>query len=419
LSVNNAIVELSFLGVTTPSPIPRAPHHPLGLRDFNRLRVIESIYRHPACSRADIARRTGLSRGTVSTVTDQLVHAHLIREHDAPEDAQRPRATGRPPTLLSLVPAAAFAIGIDIGHEHVRTTICDLAGEPVADEWSRARVDDAPAETLDVAHELVRRALRDAAVSPERLLGAGMGLAAPINEHTGEVRADGILPGWHGFAPAAEMEDRLGVSVQLANDADMGALGEKVFGAGRGVDDMAYIRLSAGVGAGLILSGQPYRGGYGMAGEIGHVCVDPGGPICRCGNRGCLETVASPVAVSRLLEHVVDQPLTPERLLELVAADDRGASRAVADAGAAVGMVVSWIVNVLNPELVVIGGELAAAGDVLLDPIRASINRHSVAGAAADVRVTTGVLGDRAAVLGAAALILAQSPLALTEQVRG
>lgn len=392
--------------------------HPLGLRDLNRLRVIESIYRHPACSRADIARRTGLSRGTVSTVAEELGRAHLIREHDAPEDTQRPRGTGRPPTLLSLVPGAAFAIGIDIGHQHVRVTICDLAGEPVADEWSRAQVDDAPGETLDLAHDLVRRALRDAAVRPERLLGAGMGLAAPIDEDTGKVKADGILPGWHGIAPADEMRDRLGLSVQLANDADVGALGEKVFGVGRGVDDLTYIRLSAGVGAGLILSGQPYRGGYGMAGEIGHVCVAPSGPICRCGNRGCLETVASPVAVARLLEQSVGRPTTPDQLLDLVASGDRGARRAVADAGEAVGMVVSWIVNVLNPELVVIGGELAAAGDVLLDPIRACIHRHSVADAAASVSVTTGILSDRAEVLGAAALILAQSPLALTERVR-
>lgn len=399
---------------TVVPPVPQ----PLGLRDLNRLRVIESIYRHPGCSRADIARLTGLSRGTVSTVAEELGRAHLIHEHDAPDDAQRPRNTGRPPTLLSLVPGAAFAIGIDIGHRHIRVTICDLAGEPVAEKWSRVNVDDAPSETLDLAHELTRQALDDAAAASERLLGAGIGLAAPIDQRTGEVKANGILPGWHGVAPAAEIQDRLGISVQLANDADVGALGEKVFGAGRAVDDMIYIRLSAGVGAGLILGGQPYRGGYGIAGEIGHVCVQPRGEICRCGNRGCLETIASPVAVARLLEHVVERPMTPDQLLDLVAAGDRGARRAVADAGEAVGMVVSWIVNVLNPDLVVIGGELAASGDVLLDPIRASIDRHSLPSAAAGVQVTTGVLGDRAEVLGAAALILAQSPLALTERVR-
>lgn len=399
--------------------MPPAPPS-LALRDLNRLRVIESIYRHPGCSRTDIARRTGLSRGTVSTVADELGRAELIREHtppSAPDDKQRPRGTGRPPTLLALVPRAAFAIGIDVGHQHVRVIVCDLAGEPVAEQWSPAQVDDAPTQTLDLAHDLVRQALRDAAVRPDRLLGVGIGLAAPINASTGEVEADGILPGWRGVAPALELQQRLGVPVQLANDADVGALGEKVFGAGQGVDDLIYIRLSAGVGAGLILAGQPYRGARGIAGEIGHVCVKPDGLICRCGNRGCLETVASPVAVTRLLEHVLDRPTTDE-LLGLIAAGDRPALRAVADAGQAVGVVVSWIVNVLNPELVVVGGELAAAGDVLLDPIRAGIHRHSVAAADAMVEVVTGVLGERAEVLGAAALMLARSPIALANRMR-
>jgi predicted NBD/HSP70 family sugar kinase len=399
-------------------PVVASPTPPaLGVRDLNRLRVIESIYRHPGCSRTDIARRTGLSRGTVSSVGEELGRAELIREYEVPDDDQRLRGAGRRPTLLSLVPRAAFAIGIDIGHEHVRVIICDLAGEPVAEKSSPAHVDDAPSATLDLAHDLVQEALRDAAVSSKRLLGAGIGLAAPIDESTGEVKADGILPGWHGVAPATELRERLGVSVQLANDADVGALGEMVFGAGRGINDMTYIRLSAGVGAGLILGGEPYRGARGIAGEIGHVCVNPDGLICRCGNRGCLETVASPEAVARQLAHVVDRP-TSDQLLNLIAAGDRRALRAVTDAGQAVGMVVAWVVNVLNPELVVIGGELAAAGEAVLDPIRTGIRLHSVPGAADTVKVITGVLGDRAEVLGAAALILARSPVALAERMR-
>lgn len=401
----------------TRTVLPQAPHR-ISLRDLNRLRVIEAIYHHPGSSRAEIARSTGLSRATVSTVAEELGRAQLIHEHDVADDAPGSRSIGRPPTRLSLVPGAAFAIGIDIGHEHVGVIICDLAGEPVAEQWSRARVDDAPTETLDLAHDLVQQALREAAVPWKRLLGAGMGVAAPIDKSTGKIEANGILPGWHHVAPRIEMQNRLGLSIQLANDADAAALGEKVFGAGVGVDEMTYLRLDAGVGAGLILAGQPYQGGRGMAGELGHVCVDPSGPICRCGNRGCLETVASPVAVARLLEQSIGRPITPDELLNLVASGDRGARRAVADAGKAVGTVVAWVVNVLNPELVVIGGELAAAGDVLLDPIRASIHRHSIAGAAANANVTAGMLGDRAAVLGAAALILAQSPFALATRVR-
>ncbi len=245
-----------------------------------------------------------------------------------------------------------------------------------------------------------------------------MGLAAPINKATGKLEADGILPGWHGIRPAAEMEARLGVPVQLENDANVGALGEKVFGAGREVDDLVYARLSAGIGAGMILAGRPYHGSLGVAGEIGHVLADSHGPICRCGNRGCLETIASPVAVAALLERSLNRPVSVQTLLELLAEEHRGAQRAVADAGDAVGAVLAALVNIVNPQLLLIGGELAAAGDVLLDPIRAAIERHSIAPAAASVRVAAGALGPRAEVLGAAALILAQSPHALAERVR-
>ncbi|MEV5610867.1 ROK family transcriptional regulator [Streptomyces sp. NPDC052225] len=398
-----------------PVGIPSPPS--LGMRDLNRLRVIESIYLHPGCSRTEIARRTGLSRGTVSSVAEELESAELIREYEAPDEERRRHGTGRRPTLLSLAPGAAYAIGIDIGHRHVRVIVCDLAGKPVAEQWSPAHVDEAPAATLDLAYDLVQRALRDADVDPRRVLGAGIGLASPIDPDTGAIRADGILPGWQGVVPATEMQGRLGVPVQLANDADAGALGENVFGAGQGVDDMIYVRLSAGVGAGLILDGRPYRGARGIAGEIGHVCVRRDGAICRCGNRGCLETVASPVAVAREIEHVVDRP-AGEQLFSLIAAGDRRALRAVADAGEAVGLALASVVNVLNPELVVVGGELAAAHEALLDPIRTAIHRHSLPGAAATARVITGSLGDRAEVLGAAALILARSPAALAERVR-
>ena len=388
----------------------------LSLRQMNRLRVIEMLYRQPGSSRTDLARWTGLSRATVSALIEELGYAGVVEEHEGPVTAA-PRSSGRPPVLLSLVPGAGFAVGLDFGHEHIRVAICDLSGELVAEDFSPAEVDHAPTESLDLARELVRAALRGAGIVPERVLGVGMGLAAPIHKATGEIATEGILPGWHGIRPAHEMQARLGVAVELENDANVGALGEKVFGAARGVDDLIYVRVSAGIGAGLILGGRPYRGFGGVAGEIGHVLADPAGPICRCGNRGCLETIASPPAVAALLERSSGEPVGVERLLELVAAKDRRARRAVADAGEAVGRALSMLVNVLNPELVVVGGDLAPAGPMLLDPIRAAIERHGVAPAAGAVRVVAGTLGDRAEVLGAAGLILAQTPHALATRV--
>jgi predicted NBD/HSP70 family sugar kinase len=385
---------------------------------MSRLRIIEALYRRPLSSRADLARHTQLSRATVSTLVEELVRAGLVEEGagSGPADATAESGVGRPPILLSLVSRAAFALGLDFGHQHIRVALCDLSGEPIVDDYSLAEVDHEPSRSLDLAQRLVHEALHRAGVAPDRLLGVGMGLAAPINK-AGDLEANGILPGWHGIRPAAEMQARLGIPVALDNDANLGALGEKAFGAARGVDDLVYIRLSAGIGAGLILDGQPYQGRVGVAGEIGHVLSDPHGPMCRCGNRGCLETVASPVAVAALLERSFRRPVTVSQLLELVAEGDRGARRAVAEAGEAVGQALSMVVNVLNPELVVVGGDLAQAGDILLSPIATAIERHSVAPAAAAVRVTAGMLGPRAEVLGAAALILAKSPRALVARL--
>ena len=391
----------------------------LGPRQMSRLRIIEALYRDPLSSRADLARRAQLSRATVSTLVEEFVRAGLVEERTGAEapGAGAEGSVGRPPVLLSVVPRAAFAVGLDFGHQHIRVALCDLTGEPIVDDYSVAEVDHAPAESLDLAHQLVRDALDSAGVTPSQLLGVGMGLAVPINKATGELEADGILPGWHGIRPAVEMESRLGIPVVLDNDANVGALGEKAFGAARGVDDLIYLRLSAGIGAGLILEGRPYPGVTGVAGEIGHVLSDPSGPICRCGNRGCLEAVASPVAVAALLERSIGQPITVQRLLDLVAGGHRGARRAVAEAGEAVGRAVSMLVNALNPELVVVGGDLAQAADILLEPIEAAIERHSVAPAADAVRVTAGMLGDRAEVLGAAALVLARTPRALAARL--
>ncbi len=387
-----------------------------GTRELNRLRVMQALLRNPGSSRNDVARLTGLSRPTVSTLVDELESAGIVHQH-AERDDERPRPTGRPPMYVSLAPGAAFAVGLDFGHTHIRAGVCDLSGAPLADAFSPAEVDHAPDASLDLARELVQDALREAKVKREHVIGVGMGLAAPIDSATRTVYAEGILPSWGGISPADEMESRLGLPVQIENDANVGALGEHMFGAGRGVDDMVYVRLSSGIGLGLILGGHPYRGKSGVAGELGHIASVEDGRICRCGNRGCLETVASPVAVAGLLEYSRGEPVSVPRLLELVHAGDRGACRAVADAGAAVGNAVAAVVNVLNPELVVFGGELASAGAVLLDPLRVAIQRRAIAPAVAAVRVTEGALGERAEVLGAAALLLSQAPHALARRL--
>lgn len=374
-------------------------------RETNRLKVLRALYAHPGSTRTELADYTGLSRPTVSAVADELVQAGVVVQH---EDAQ-PR-TGRPPVLLSLVSEAAFAVGVDMGHAHVQVAVSDVSGKILGHQRATADVDHDPLRSFDLASELVSGALEQAGVSSDRVIGVGMALAAPVDRTTGAVFAEGILPNWGGIQPAAEMQARLGHPVEVHNDANLGALGEHVFGAGRDVADMLYVRLSAGIGLGLVLGGRPYGGTGGIAGELGHVRVRDDGLICRCGNRGCLETVASSLAVARLLERSRGESIDVDRLLELVAEGDRGARRAVAEAAQAVGEVLATVVNLFNPALIVVGGDLAATGDTVLAPLRAAIEQYAIAPAASAVTVRASALGDKAEVLGAVALILGESP---------
>jgi predicted NBD/HSP70 family sugar kinase len=197
--------------------------------------------------------------------------------------------------------------------------------------------------------------------------------------------------------------------VHVDNDANLGALAEVALGAGVGARDAVYLMVSGGIGAGLILGGEIYRGTGGTAGELGHVLVDESGPICRCGNRGCLETLAGGPAIVELLRPSHGAGLTLERVLALAAGGDSGARRAIADAGRVLGRSVAAVVNAFNPELIIVGGYMGAAGDVLLDPLREAVHRYAIPSAAQDVRITRGVLGDRAEVLGALELAARQS----------
>src|SRR3954447_6118437 len=203
---------------------------------MNRFRVIQALFRNPGSSRSAVAELTGLSRPTVSVFIEELERAGIVEEIDDPS----PRQSGRPPTLMTLVPRAAFAVGVDMGHEHLRVAVCDLSSDVLSDEYSAIDVDHAPRESMDLAADLITRTLQSADVSREQVIGVGMALAAPVDGGTGRLFAEGILPSWGGVNPVAEMAARVGLPVHLENDANLGALGEHVLGAGQGVEEMAY-----------------------------------------------------------------------------------------------------------------------------------------------------------------------------------
>jgi predicted NBD/HSP70 family sugar kinase len=382
------------------------------LRRLNRLRVIRALRDEHQISRADIARRTGLSRSTVSSLVADLQADGLVVERPEPGLAHGSQG-GRPPIMLSFDASAGAAVGIDFGHSHLRVAVSDLASTILAERSRPLDTDQDAQQGLDAAADLVADTLADAGVARSAVLGAGMGLPGPIGSGEGVVGTSAILPGWIGMTAEAEMRRRLDIPVMVDNDANLGALAEAAFGAGRDAGDLVYLKVSSGIGAGLILNGRLYRGSGGLAGELGHVLVNPDGIVCRCGNRGCLETVAATGALIDLLRRSHGEDLTVQAMLDLAHAGDAGCRRVIHDAGRALGQVVATLFNVLNPELVVVGGELARAGELLLAGVRESVARSALPEASRGADVVVGTLRDRAQVLGALALVVSEADRAL------
>jgi predicted NBD/HSP70 family sugar kinase len=382
------------------------------------LRVLEIVRERGLVSRADISRETGLARSTVSSLVTDLQTAGLVVESTNANGRGRDSSKGgRPPVLLSLNPAAGAVLGLHFDHRFVRVAVAELDHRILAEEARELDVDHDAASTLDVAAELAEHVVSQAGVKVSRLLGAGVAVPGPIDHETGVVGSTTIMPGWVGLDVAAELERRLSLPVYIDNDANLGALAESVLGAGRDVSEMVYVMLSSGIGAGLVLGGRLHRGARGTAGEIGHVLVNEQGPICRCGNRGCLETYAGAGALLDLLRPSHGE-LTPERMLELALEGDPACRRVIGDSARIVGQVVAALCNQLNPERIVVGGTVSPAGELVLEPMRDVVHRYAIPAAAADAKVVQGSLGERAELLGALILVVGQSDRAFSGRVR-
>lgn len=376
---------------------------PTALREANRARVLESLRRDGPASKSELARRTGLSRATVFNIVGDLTRDGIVR---LVPDGSRVQQ-------VEFSAAAGVAIGIDVDHRRLRVAVADLNHRVLA-EQTVPLTEGAPAdETVATAAELVEALLDRAGAGHEDAVGVGMCLPAPIDAGTGQVGSTSILPGWIGVPAAEAVSWKLGLPVVVDNDANLGALAEATWGAARGATDVVYLKLGAGVGGGLIIGGELYRGATGTAGEIGHNTVDDRGPLCRCGNRGCLESYVGAEWLLAPLRTAYGAELGLADAIAKAAAGDAACQRVIADAGRHVGLAVANVCNLLAPERVVVGGELTAAGEGLLEPIRQALHRHAIHPAGDRVAIVPAELGDRAEVLGAIAMVLRDDRLAL------
>ncbi|NUR63408.1 MAG: ROK family transcriptional regulator [Catenulispora sp.] len=378
---------------------------------------MELLRTRGALTRADLARSLGLSRATVSTVVAALHHEGLVVETQGADTAVLPRQ-GRPGSLLTLNPSAGVAVGIDFGHTHIRVVVADLAHTVLAENSRTLMRDHDARHALRTAGEMAEEVLNSSGVDRAKVIGVGAGVPGPVNTATGTVGPSSIAPSWVGLQPGEDLAGRLGLPVFVDNVGNLGALAEVTWGAGQGAQVAVYIKLGTGVGAGFVFGGRIFRGSGGTAAEFGHMTVDPAGPACRCGNRGCLETYVSLPALLGQLRAYYAVDLAPYDVVALALAGDRACARVLADAGLRLGAATAIICNLLNPDRVIIGGELAAAGDIVLPAVRSALDRDVLPFAGSRVTVCKGELGDRAVALGAIATVLHRTTLLAGAQPR-
>lgn len=361
---------------------------------------------------ADIVRRTSLAKSTVSVYVDRLISVGLVREERQAE-GKRPK--------LKVAESAGRVIGVDLGQTHLRVGLCDLEGDVLdsvdeAADLSRAAPEALLGRVVGHARELLSRS----ELSQASLFGIGFGLPGPVDYAQGVPVSPPVMPGWDRFPLASVLAREFTCPVFVDNDVNVMALAERDKGAVGAERDFIYIKAGSGIGAGLVVDGEIYRGAKGAAGDIGHIRVGGDETLCHCGNRGCLEAIAGGRALAQRAEDAARcgaSPFLADKLAagaamlpELVgrgaAAGDEECLRLLISSGACLGDVLAKLVNFFNPALIVVGGGLSNLGERYMASIREAIYRRSTPLATSDLVIKRSTLGERSGMVGAAILVL-------------
>ena len=373
-------------------------------RDYNRRVVLETVRLYGPISRAEIARRTALTAQSVSNIAAELRAAGLLKE-----DGRRRSGRGQPPVEMSVNPDGGFTVGLELQPHSLVGALVNLAGTVLAQMSLPVRA-STPAGALPVLKQSVDDLLTRAEVDRRRIIGAGVVMPGPFGVEGLSSIGPTALPGWTGIDAAAVLGQALGLPVVVENDATAAAVGERLHGVARDLNNFAFLYFGTGLGLGLVLNGQPYKGALGNAGEIGHVVVEPDGRPCPCGNAGCLERYASLHAAQEYLGDRGVLVSDPSALRHLWDRGEPALLDWLAEAAARLRPVIQMLENIFDPECVVLGGALP---DPLLDrlielmqPLPRSVSRRP---GRAVPRLLRGSTGRATPALGAAALPVFQT----------
>lgn len=375
------------------------------IRAINSSHVLNAIKTHGQVGRAEIARFTGLSPATVTSITARLIAQNLVLEKSAGSSNG-----GRPPILLAINPRGGYVIGIKLTEDHAVYALTDLEASIISKASTPLSGHDPESAVADLA-DMVTTMIREEGIPKKQLLGVGIGLAGIVDADKGILRQSPIY-GWKNVPLRSMLQSRLRVPVHIENDVNTLTMTEKWFGHGQGLDNFLTVTVGRGVGLGIVVNGQFYRGHGGGAGELGHIVIDPDGPLCDCGKHGCLEAyVGDPGLVraareaggrSRKLQAITDV----DQLVTLAQEGDSKAQDILARAGQILGMGIANLINLFNPEKIIISGEGTRSGDFLFDSMKASIRQNTMPGLFDSRTILIAPWGDDAWARGAAGLVL-------------
>jgi predicted NBD/HSP70 family sugar kinase len=392
--------------LTTPQPVDFAD-----VRATNLAVVLRYVRSHAPCSRADIAAATGLNKATVSSLVTDLLERRLVRETGLTENR-----IGRPATMLVLDGTSYAAVGLEVNADYLTAVALDLAGERLL-SWRRsfAGQNVSPGKAVAGLTALARRALSRVAGEGRQVLGVTVGVPGLVDAG-GVVRVAPNL-GWRDVDLRAQLTAALGdpgYAVTVDNDANLAAIAEHRWGAEAGTANLAYLTGELGVGAGVIIDGRLLHGANGFTGEIGHVQLDPAGPECGCGQRGCLEALAGVAGLLRRANpdtFADGPPIDWEPEVQEVArrarAQDKVALAALAEVGGWLGHGAAVLANLVNPEVIILGGYFVPLGEWLLPAAQEQLGQRALAPGAGGARLAVSTFGHDAAATGGAAKILA------------
>jgi glucokinase-like ROK family protein len=379
------------------------------VRNFNKHAAVDLIrFAGKGLSRTDLAEEMGLTKAALTIIVNDLISNGIILETES-----RTTSSGRPPVVLEINPSHGLVAAIDMGAMHLSVALGDFSARILEEIEIPFRIDNGPEKCLKEADRVLRELLDKRRLTPRELLGIGIGVPGPVIAEQGMVMAPPIMPGWDRFPIRASLQSQWKTAITLNNDAELGALGEWAYGAGRGEKNLAFIKVGSGIGAGLIINRQIYGGTTGSAGEIGHLTVDENGPICACGNHGCLEAFAGGHAIASQAKKLVasgKRTLLSEKSIDLLTAQDvaeaarRGdlpAQEILKRSGTYIGIAIAGLINLINPSTVIIGGGVAQVGDLITTSIRQAVRERSLRASEHGVKITTAMLGRRSSLIGA------------------